>query len=100
MTYLEKGIPSLKVETEVCKEGEKLSAEKARLLMLLGHMQAVSLAVPVRYVCAFINESLAQKFKIELGSHWSEEKGFTQGADLSADGDDVGSEKGEDVDMA
>jgi len=41
MTSLEKGVPTLKVETSVCKEGEKLSAEKARLLLMLGYMQAV-----------------------------------------------------------
>ena len=42
MTSLEKGVPTLKVETQVCKEGEKLSGEKARLLLMLGYMQAVS----------------------------------------------------------
>lgn len=42
MTSLEKGVPTLKVETQVCREGEKLSGEKARLLLMLGYMQAVS----------------------------------------------------------
>jgi hypothetical protein len=41
MTSLEKGVPTLKVETNVCKEGEKLSGEKARLLLMLGYMHAV-----------------------------------------------------------
>ena len=65
MTSLEKGVPTLKVETQVCKEGEKLSGEKARLLLMLGYMQAT--------------------FKVKLGSHWSEEGGFVEGDDLSAD---------------
>ena len=42
MTSLEKGVPTLKVETQVCREGEKLSGEKARLLLMLGYMHAVS----------------------------------------------------------
>jgi hypothetical protein len=48
MTSLEKGVPTLKVETSVCKEGEKLSAEKARLLLMLGYMQAVRFAIARR----------------------------------------------------
>lgn len=41
-TYLEKGVPSLKEETVVVRKGEKLSGEKARLMMMLGYMMAVS----------------------------------------------------------
>ena len=50
MTSLEKGVPTLKVETQVCREGEKLSGEKARLLLMLGYMHAVSRSLdpPVR----------------------------------------------------
>jgi mRNA turnover protein 4 len=48
MTSLEKGVPVLKVETTVCKKGEKLTGEKARLLLILGYMQAVS-----RVSCTF-----------------------------------------------
>jgi mRNA turnover protein 4 len=39
---LVRGVPSLEEEVVVCKQGEKLSAEKARLLSLLGIMMAVS----------------------------------------------------------
>lgn len=48
MTSLEKGVPSLKVETVVCRKGEKLTGEKARLLLLLGYMHAVSLSLSSR----------------------------------------------------
>lgn len=41
-TSLVKGVPSLKQETVVCRKGEKLTAEKARLLQLLGYFMAVS----------------------------------------------------------
>lgn len=38
---LVRGVPSLGEEVVVCREGEKLTAEKARLLSLLGEMMAV-----------------------------------------------------------
>jgi mRNA turnover protein 4 len=41
-TKLVKGVPTIEESYVVCKKGEKLSAEKARLLLLLGHMLAVS----------------------------------------------------------
>jgi mRNA turnover protein 4 len=41
-TKLVKGVPTIEEDYVVCKKGEKLSAEKARLLLLLGHMLAVS----------------------------------------------------------
>ena len=40
-TKLVKGVPTIEESFVVCKKGEKLSAEKARLLLLLGHMLAV-----------------------------------------------------------
>lgn len=40
-TKLVKGVPTIEEDYVVCKKGEKLSAEKARLLLLLGHMLAV-----------------------------------------------------------
>ncbi len=42
MIKLVRGVPSLEEEVVVCTKGEKLTAEKARLLSLLGVMMAVS----------------------------------------------------------
>lgn len=41
-TLLVKGVPSLREETVLCKEGEKLSSEKCRILKLLAIQMAVS----------------------------------------------------------
>jgi mRNA turnover protein 4 len=41
-TVLVKGVPSLHNPHVVCRNGEKLTAEKARLLKLLGIQMAVS----------------------------------------------------------
>lgn len=45
-TKLVKGVPTIEEDYVVCRKGEKLSAEKARLLLLLGHMLAVR-SIPV-----------------------------------------------------
>lgn len=42
-TTLVKGVPSLMDEHVLCREGEKLSSEKCRILKLLGVQMAVSL---------------------------------------------------------
>lgn len=39
-TELKKGIVNLTKEFTVCKEGDKLTSEQARILKLLGHKQA------------------------------------------------------------
>ncbi|KAJ9118069.1 hypothetical protein QFC24_006341 [Naganishia onofrii] len=79
-TKLVKGVPTIEEDYVVCKKGEKLSAEKARLLLLLGHMLAT--------------------FRVKLGSHWSEKEGFVEGDDLSPDAESKGdAEDGEDAAM-
>ena len=52
-TELKKGIVNLTKEFTVCKEGDKLSSEQARILKLLGHKQA--------------------KFKLNMIAVWSKE---------------------------
>ena len=39
-TSLNKGVVTLVKDHKVCEEGENLSSEQARILKLLGHMQA------------------------------------------------------------
>lgn len=46
-TTLVKGVPSLMDEHVLCREGEKLTSEKCRILKLLGVQMAVS-SIPVR----------------------------------------------------
>ena len=52
-TELKKGIVNLTKEFTVCKEGDKLTSEQARILKLLGHKQA--------------------KFKLNMIAVWSKE---------------------------
>jgi mRNA turnover protein 4 len=81
-TKLVKGVPTIEESYVVCKKGEKLSAEKARLLLLLGHMLAVSGSfLPSRNFADLVT----QTFRVKLGSHWSEKDGFVEGDDLSAE---------------
>ncbi|WWC69410.1 uncharacterized protein I206_103349 [Kwoniella pini CBS 10737] len=61
-TSLIRGVPSLNNPHILCKNGEKLSSEKCRILKLL----AIQMA----------------EFKIILGSRWSKEQGFVQGKEL------------------
>ncbi|WWC89997.1 uncharacterized protein L201_004927 [Kwoniella dendrophila CBS 6074] len=67
-TTLVRGVPSLNNAHLLCKNGEKLSSEKCRILKLL----AVQMA----------------EFKIILGSRWSKEGGFIQGKELNEDESD------------
>ena len=61
----------------LCRRGEKLSSEKCRILKLLG----VQMAVSTRGGDPSLME---QEFRIYLGSRWSRDAGFVEGADLAA----------------
>jgi len=85
-TSLKRGVITLLAEYPVCKKGDKLTSEQARILKLLGHKQA--------------------EFKIDLIALWSKDvKGdasfrmLVDGADLEEDGatgDDDGADEEED----
>ncbi|KAL7424083.1 mRNA turnover and ribosome assembly protein [Cryptotrichosporon argae] len=67
-TVLVRGVPSLRNETVLCREGEKLSSEKCRVLKLLGVQMS--------------------EFKITLGSRWTRGEGFVAGAELDGGASD------------
>lgn len=92
-TLLVKGVPTLREETVLCKEGEKLSSEKCRILKLLAIQMAVSTSSP-----QFRGASLTyQEFKIHLGSHWSKGEGFVKGKELDeVKGDGEGMDEDDD----
>ena len=54
-TELKKGVVTLMQTYTVCKEGDRLTSEQARILKLLGHQQA--------------------KFKLNMIALWSREQG-------------------------
>lgn len=56
-THLVKGVPTIREETVLCKEGEKLSSEKCRILKLLAVQMAVS---PIMNVEAIANQAGVQ----------------------------------------
>jgi len=86
-TALKRGVITLLAEYPVCKKGDKLSSEQARILKLLGHKQA--------------------EFKIDLIALWAkDDKGdasfrmLVEGADLEDDDDEDGADKDDEEEMS
>jgi mRNA turnover protein 4 len=104
MIKLIRGVPSLEEEVVVCKKGEKLTAEKARLLSLLGVMMAVSRRCGhytrgSNHLTGSGSYPPTQTFQVHLGGRWSEAEGFVEGTEL--DSEVVGDEDaGSDAEMA
>ncbi|KAK4686408.1 mRNA turnover protein 4, partial [Tremellales sp. Uapishka_1] len=74
-TTLVKGVPTLNNPHLLCKDGEKLTSGKCRILKLLGLQMA--------------------EFKIILGARWSKDGGFVDGKDLALE-EEAGEEMDED----
>ncbi|WWD15951.1 hypothetical protein CI109_100375 [Kwoniella shandongensis] len=66
-TSLIRGVPSLNNPHLLCRQGEKLSSEKCRILKLLGVQMA--------------------EFRIVLGSRWTKDVGYVAGKELDVDSD-------------